>query len=90
MCAVFLNTSQVTSIQLEWEKLSELTGDPQWARLARRAMLAIHKIEPSDGLYPMFVHPGRGNITGFVSGVVLVIAMCLCCGIYQGSSPEAP
>ena len=61
--AVAVCALQVTSIQLEWEKLSQLTGDPKWAAMTRRAMLAIRSIEPPDGLYPMFVHPGRGGLS---------------------------
>jgi hypothetical protein len=52
----------VTTIQLEWDKLSQLTGDPKWSNYVRRAMLAVKQSEPSDGLYPMFIHPDTGRV----------------------------
>lgn len=55
--------SEVTSLQLEWEALSQVTGDPQYALLARRPMAVLQSVEPSDSLYPMFLNPDSGSWT---------------------------
>jgi hypothetical protein len=53
---------QITSIQLEWEKLSLHTGNPKYAQAVRRAMRHVRSVTPSDGLHPMFMHPGSGAV----------------------------
>jgi hypothetical protein len=51
---------QVTTVQLEWEKLTHHTKDPKYAACVRRAMRAVRAVQPADGLHPMFIHPGTG------------------------------
>ena len=65
---------QVTTLQLEWEKLSQYTGDPKYAQFTRRAMRAVRSAQPHDGLHPMFIDPNSGawawvwgSCCGFIS-----------------------
>eukprot|EP01138_Halocafeteria_seosinensis_P013132 gb/GECG01013412.1/.p1 GENE.gb/GECG01013412.1/~~gb/GECG01013412.1/.p1 ORF type:complete len:666 (+),score=113.24 gb/GECG01013412.1/:1-1998(+) len=56
-------TSEVGTIQLEWERLARLTGNEKFGKVARRTMDKLKEIEPSDGLWPIWVDPGNGKFT---------------------------
>ena len=66
----------MTTLQLEWEKLSQHTGDPKYAQYSRRAMRAVRSVQPHDGLHPMWIDPQSGAClvtceAAFTSPVVL-------------------
>ena len=56
--------SEVASVQLEFEYLSHVTGDPRYALAARRVMTHLQVLEPEDSLYPMFISPETGLFLG--------------------------
>lgn len=55
--------AEVATLQLELEYLSHATGDPRYALAGRRVMGHLSIVEPSDGLWPMFIHPDSGVFT---------------------------
>lgn len=55
--------AEVATLQLELEYLSHATGDPRYALAGRRVMGHLSIVEPSDGLWPMFIHPDSGAFT---------------------------
>jgi hypothetical protein len=48
------------TLQLEFRRLSQLTGDKKYDDAVTRIMNWLHERSPSDGLYPAFIHPETG------------------------------
>ena len=57
------STSEVLTLQLEWYKLAELTGNATYAQLASASMAHVlaHPPKAGDWLLPMYIHPVTGQ-----------------------------
>lgn len=62
--------SEVATLQLEWEALSAVTGDPQYAARARRVIAHLLTVEPADSLWPMYISPETGELQVWREGRV--------------------
>ena len=55
------STSEVTTIQLEFRDLSEITGDPKYAAAVDAVTEHVHNLPKSDGLVPIFINANTGQ-----------------------------
>ncbi|KAL9646438.1 hypothetical protein ABK040_006435 [Willaertia magna] len=53
--------SEFGTMQLEFRRLSELTGDDSYNQKVTKVMDIMFKNKPSDGLFPIRFHPETGN-----------------------------
>lgn len=56
--------AEIGTVQLEFRKLSQLTGNPEFAEKADRVTEVLFRNRPSDGLYPIYVNPTSGTFQG--------------------------
>ncbi|EFC48917.1 alpha 1,2 mannosidase [Naegleria gruberi] len=53
--------SEFGTLQLEFRRLSELTGDEKYNKLVTKIMDVMFKNKPANALYPIKFHPDNGN-----------------------------
>lgn len=56
--------SEFGSVQLEFRKLSQLTGDQKYDNAVTKIMNVMKEHEPKDGLYPVLFHPQTSQFIG--------------------------
>ncbi|GAU95332.1 hypothetical protein RvY_06966 [Ramazzottius varieornatus] len=55
------STAEVTTIQLEFNDLSFVTGDPKFATKSFNVAEIVHKLPKKDGLVPIFINAVTGH-----------------------------
>ncbi|MBA0811767.1 hypothetical protein Gohar_025786, partial [Gossypium harknessii] len=53
--------------QLEFIALSQRTGDPKYQEKVEKAIVALNKTFPADGLVPIYVNPNDGTAYGTIT-----------------------
>ncbi|MBA0748582.1 hypothetical protein Gogos_002575 [Gossypium gossypioides] len=53
--------------QLEFIALSQRTGDPKYQEKVEKAIVALNKTFPADGLVPIYVNPNGGTAYGTIT-----------------------
>eukprot|EP00002_Diphylleia_rotans_P017989 TRINITY_DN3485_c0_g3_i2.p1 TRINITY_DN3485_c0_g3~~TRINITY_DN3485_c0_g3_i2.p1 ORF type:complete len:427 (-),score=100.09 TRINITY_DN3485_c0_g3_i2:114-1394(-) len=64
--------AEISSVQLEFNYLSKVTGNPEYAERALKVFDILEKTNPSDGLYPIYISSSTGRYT---TGLVTLGAM---------------
>lgn len=60
------SVSEVASIQIEWQDLSRLSGDPKYAEKVNAAADRVSTMSRKDGLFTKFISPQSGKMTDTV------------------------
>lgn len=55
--------SELGTLQVEFRYLSMASGDPKYERTSMKALQAMHKVNPPNGLYPIKVGISTGRFT---------------------------
>nr|GMD86600.1 mannosyl-oligosaccharide 1,2-alpha-mannosidase MNS3 [Ipomoea batatas] len=58
------STAEVASLQLEFNYLSSLTGDPKYGLEAMKVLQHIRTLPKHEGLVPIFINPQTGEFRG--------------------------
>mmetsp|Transcript_10398 Transcript_10398/g.18741 ORF Transcript_10398/g.18741 Transcript_10398/m.18741 type:complete len:661 (-) Transcript_10398:1493-3475(-) len=59
--------AEVTTLQVEFKYLAEKTGEPRFAEAANKAMCAVQKAMPPNGLIPVNVEVRSGTFSGTIT-----------------------
>jgi mannosyl-oligosaccharide alpha-1,2-mannosidase len=58
------SSSEVTTLQLEFNYLSRVTGNPKYAEATDEVMNQVVRALPADGLIPQWINPKSGQFKG--------------------------
>ncbi|XP_076917018.1 mannosyl-oligosaccharide 1,2-alpha-mannosidase MNS3-like [Bidens hawaiensis] len=58
------STSEATTLQLEFNYLSFLTGDPKYGFEAMKVLEHVKNLPKSEGLVPIYISPSSGEFSG--------------------------
>jgi hypothetical protein len=53
--------AEIATIQMEFSALSERTGDPKYGLAAQKPIDLLDRLNPPDGLYPIYINPNQGT-----------------------------
>lgn len=60
------STSEVATLQIEFNDLSNLTGDIRFSQVANKVSQIIHNLDKPDGLVPIFIDTQSGQFTNHI------------------------
>ncbi|PQQ20423.1 mannosyl-oligosaccharide 1 2-alpha-mannosidase MNS3 [Prunus yedoensis var. nudiflora] len=58
------STSEVSSLQLEFNYLSSVSGDPKYSVEAMKVLEHMKTLPKVEGLVPIFINPSTGEFSG--------------------------
>ncbi|GAA0175704.1 protein modifying enzyme [Lithospermum erythrorhizon] len=58
------STSEVSTLQLEFNYLSYLTGDPKYSRQSMKVLEHMRTLPKVEGLVPIYISPNSGQFSG--------------------------
>ncbi|CAN0921653.1 Mannosyl-oligosaccharide 1,2-alpha-mannosidase MNS3, partial [Linum grandiflorum] len=58
------STSEVSTLQLEFNYLSALSGDPKYSMVAMKVLEHMQGLQKVDGLVPIYISPDSGQFSG--------------------------
>eukprot|EP00903_Cladosiphon_okamuranus_P020635 g18945.t1 len=56
--------AEIGTLQVEFNYLSKITGNSEYAEKANRVFDHMHDLNSDDGLYPIFINPATGKSVG--------------------------
>lgn len=61
---IYRSFSEITTIQIEFKTLSDITGNSKYANAVDRIMSVVKNNRPHNGLLPMWINPKTGKFKG--------------------------
>lgn len=58
------STSEVSTLQLEFNYLTSLTGDPRYSTESMKVLEHLRTLSKTEGLVPIFISPNSGEFSG--------------------------
>lgn len=71
MCVIFAGCVR----QVEFRYLTEVTGDPKYAQKVNHVYDLMSKLNPKDGLFPIFISHSNGRPVGNQARPMLLVIL---------------